>query len=288
MIDFRPRFNYKAKNGGQGSSRQKDGACGEDMVLEVPAGTVVMNEKGQVIADFETLTEKTLLHGGRGGKGNSFFKNSINQAPEHFQIGEEGETLKISLELKLIADVGLIGFPNAGKSTLISSVSAAKPKIADYPFTTLTPNLGVVKLEEGKSFVIADIPGLIEGAHEGTGLGHQFLRHIERTHLLVHLIDVSSMREREPVEAFELLNHELQQYDELKREKEDYLPLSQRPQIVVFNKADSLDRDECLFKQSEFRQKCGIEPLVISAVTGQGLKKLLEQIAKYVFKAEKE
>ncbi len=280
LIDFRPKYNYAAKNGGSGSSRQKDGACGEDMILEVPVGTVVVSDQGEILADFEEIQETIVLHGGRGGKGNTFFKTSVNQAPEHFQPGEEGESRSVSLELKLIADVGIIGLPNAGKSTLIAAISAARPKIAGYPFTTLTPNLGVVKVGEGDSFVVADIPGLIEGAHQGVGLGHQFLRHVERTRLLVHLIDISPMSEKSPVEAFDLLNYELEQYDRIKKDSDGFVSLFDRKQIVVFNKLDSVQREEGLFIQQEFEKKRGIKPLILSAVSGQGLKPLIEEMGR--------
>ncbi|MCB0356302.1 MAG: 50S ribosome-binding GTPase, partial [Bdellovibrionales bacterium] len=213
---------------------------------------------------------------------NHFFRSSINQAPDRAQPGEPGSELDVMLELKLLADVGLIGFPNAGKSTFISKVSAARPKIADYPFTTLVPNLGVVKLETEKNFVIADIPGLIEGAAEGVGLGSQFLRHIERTRVFIHLIDISEFNPRDPFEDYLTINRELKEYDNKKRDKENYLPLSDRPQIIVLNKIDSVSPERLADIEAKFTEQ-NLSVRKVSAVTGEGIKPLLFEVGKYVF-----
>ncbi|MCB9027290.1 MAG: GTPase ObgE, partial [Bdellovibrionaceae bacterium] len=244
LMDLRYSKVYRAANGSPGMGSQCSGSDGQDLVIQVPPGTVIKDKLGHILADLnEENKEVILLNGGRGGKGNHFFKSSVNQAPDKSQPGEKGIEQDISLELKLLADVGLIGFPNAGKSTFISKVSAAKPKIADYPFTTLVPNLGVVKLETEKSFVIADIPGLIEGAAQGMGLGTQFLRHIERTRVFIHLIDMSEFNPRDPYSDYLTINKELKAHDDLNKNKEAYTPLSQRPQIVVLNKVDSVSEE---------------------------------------------
>jgi GTPase len=287
LVDYRNRKRYAAQNGQAGAAKNCNGAYGEDLVLIVPPGTLVKKPSGEILVDMTDVDEYVLLRGGRGGKGNTFFQNSVNQAPEHAQPGEEGEELEVIFELKLIADVGIIGFPNAGKSTLISRISSAKPKIADYPFTTLTPNLGVVKAAEFKSFVVADIPGLVKGAHQGIGLGIQFLRHIERTRLFVHLIDVSGVGSGNPVKDYQEINHELKMYDETNREKEGFFPLSNRPQLVVFSKIDSLSETELKKMVTGFKTKTGITPSAISAVTGKGIEGLLFEIGKYVFVEQK-
>jgi GTP-binding protein len=283
LVDFRAFKKYIAQNGGQGEARNCSGADGKDLVLPVPHGTVVRDTEGNILVDMTDIQEHILLHGGRGGKGNTFFKNSVNQAPEHAQPGEPGETLEVVLELKLIADVGIIGFPNAGKSTLISRISAARPKIADYPFTTLTPQLGVVKAADYRSFVVADIPGLVEGAHTGVGLGIQFLKHIERTKVFVHLIDVSGVSQRSPEEDFAAINNELKMYDQAHENKDGFFPLSTRPQLVVFNKMDVLSADDLQRKINSFSKKTGIQPLVISAVSGKNIDSLILKISDYVF-----
>ncbi len=276
LIDFRDRKTYSAENGHPGAKQNRSGADGQPLVLKVPRGTLIkLKESQQVIADLTDHQEIVLLKGGRGGKGNTFFKNSVNQAPENAQPGEEGQELELILELKLIADVGIIGFPNAGKSTLISRISAAKPKIADYPFTTLTPQLGVVRMDDETSFVVADIPGLIPGAHLGVGLGIQFLKHIERTRVFVHLIDVSGMSGQDPWDSYQEINHELKMYDETYQGKEGFHPLSSRQQIVVFNKIETLSSEDLEKVQNKFAQKTEIQPMSISAVTGKNLKELL-------------
>jgi GTP-binding protein len=284
LVDYKSNKKYYARDGGRGAGSNCTGADGEDMVLQVPRGTIMRNLQGEILVDMTEIDEFLLLKGGRGGKGNWFFKTSVNQAPEKAQPGEIGDALEVVLELKLIADVGIIGFPNAGKSSLFSHISAAKPKIADYPFTTLTPNLGVVKIGEFSSLVIADIPGLIKGASQGAGLGIQFLKHIERTRLFVHLIDVSGMGTGDPVQDYRDINHELQVYDETSREKEGFFPLSSRPQFVVFNKIDTLSADALERLLVKFKKETGVQPLAISAVTGKNVDSLVKEMAKHVFR----
>ena len=282
LIDLRMKREYRAKDGEPGRGQNQAGLNGDDMILEVPPGTIVKDESGEVILDLTVPGDYVFLEGGLGGKGNPFYKSSINQAPSVAQKGLPGIEKTIQLELKLLADVGIIGQPNAGKSTLISRISAAKPKIADYPFTTLVPNLGVVKLGEYRSFVIADIPGLVAGAHEGVGLGVQFLRHIQRCRVFIHLVDISEMAGKEPWQAYLEIQNELMQYDKEKADEEGFVPLGGRPQIVVLNKVDAVDeerRDEVIV---EF-EKNGVRPLWISAVSGENLKELLIEVGKKVF-----
>ena len=271
LMDLYHRRKLCAENGRPGDSQNKTGPAGNDLVVEVPPGTVIRN-KERILADLQS-GEVILLKGGRGGRGNLSFTTAVNQAPSEVQPGEAGKMEELELELKLIADAGLIGFPNVGKSTLISRISAAKPKIADYPFTTLTPNLGVVRYGDGDSFVAADIPGIIERAHEGVGLGIQFLKHIERTRVLVHLIDVSGMSGRDPLEDYYAVNHELKMYEE---------SLLGRPQIVVFNKIDVVDKDRLEELKLIFLKK-DIQVHLVSAVTGKGTDKLVEMIGRKVF-----
>ncbi len=286
LVDFRNNKKYAARNGQQGTSSNCAGAQGDDLILNVPEGTILRGLDGKIIVDMTELKEHMLLKGGRGGKGNHFFRNSVNQAPEHAQPGEAGEEIEVVLELKLIADVGIIGFPNAGKSTLISRISAAKPKIADYAFTTLAPNLGVVKFTEDKVFVVADIPGLVKGAHLGVGLGIQFLKHIERTRLFVHLVDASGLSGRIPIEDYDEINNELRMYDENNKDKPGFFALSTRPQIVVLNKADTLNEEEVIRLAQQFEKKIGHKPIVISAVTGKNVKELIVKIADNLYKEE--
>lgn len=289
LMDYRDLKKYPATSGSPGGAANCSGADGPDLVMLIPDGTIIRDaETGEVIVDMTGIEEFTLLKGGRGGKGNHFFKTSVNQAPEHFQPGEEGESRDIKMELKLIADVGIIGFPNAGKSTLISRISAAKPKIADYPFTTLTPNLGVVKAGDFKSFVVADIPGLVKGAHQGVGLGIQFLRHIERTRVFIHLVDVSGMSGRDPVQDFEDINYEIKMYDEANVEKDGFFPLSTRQQFVVLNKIDTLPESDLNRLKAEFKKRTGTVPMTISAVAGRGVKELVQEVAHNVFQDRKE
>ncbi|KMM37524.1 GTPase ObgE [Guptibacillus hwajinpoensis] len=271
LMDFRYNRHFKAKTGEHGRSKNQHGRNSEDMVVKVPPGTIVSNaETGEVIADLTEHGQRaTVARGGRGGRGNSRFASPSNPAPELSENGEPGEEKDVTLELKVLADVGLVGFPSVGKSTLLSVVSAAKPKIAAYHFTTIAPNLGVVDTKDGRSFVMADLPGLIEGAHEGVGLGHQFLRHIERTRVIVHVIDMSGMEGRDPYEDYLKINDELKQYK---------MRLMERPQIIVANKMDLPDSAENLeiFKE-KLEEDYPIYP--ISAVTRQGVQEVLFEIA---------
>ena len=273
LINFRYNKKYKAKNGENGSGNNCYGKKGEDLYIKVPLGTVIKDsETGKVIADLSTPGQKELvLPGGRGGKGNSHFATATRQAPHFAQGGEKGEEKELILELKLLADVGLVGFPNVGKSTILSMVTAARPKIADYHFTTLEPNLGVVKTEYGDSFVIADIPGIIEGASEGVGLGLQFLRHIERTRLLLHVIDVSGAEGRNPVQDFKTLYTELKKYSE---------KLASRTQIIVANKIDSMQDERGYNELEQMAKELNLEIYKISAATGQGLKELFKIVSE--------
>jgi GTPase len=287
LVDFKTFKKYSAENGHPGTAVNCAGANGEDLVLIVPEGTIIRDaETGEVLHDLTNIDSMTLLRGGRGGKGNAFFKTSVNQAPEYAQPGEDNHTKEIVLELKLIADVGIIGFPNAGKSTLISRISAAKPKIADYPFTTLTPQLGVVKVGDYSSFVVADIPGLIKGAHQGVGLGIQFLKHIERTSLFIHLIDVSGMSGRDPMQDFEDINFEIQQYDDMNKDKDGFFPLSSREQIVVLNKIDLLSKEQLEKLKNTFKKKIESEVFAISGVTGKNTQELLKFVADKILKSK--
>lgn len=281
LIDFRYHKKYKAQNGENGSGSNCTGKSGEDLIIKVPIGTVVKEAStGKVIADLSEQGQKELiLPGGRGGKGNSHFATSTRQAPHFSQSGEKGIEVEVILELKLLADVGLIGYPNVGKSTILSVVTAATPKIADYHFTTINPNLGVVKTDYGDSFVLADIPGIIEGASEGVGLGIQFLRHIERTRLLLHVIDVSGSEGRNPVDDFYKINEELGKYSK---------QLSKRKQIIVANKIDAM-QDSSLYQTLEnLAKEKGLEIFKISAVTGQGLKELFQRVSEVLKTLPKE
>jgi GTP-binding protein len=280
LLDLRFQSRFMADDGDPGDQQNMTGTNGKDAVVQVPPGTLVKTLEGQVLSDMSIENATfVLFKGGRGGKGNNFFKNSVNQAPNFSQPGEPGQETEVTLELKLLADVGIIGFPNAGKSTLISRISAARPKIADYPFTTLVPNLGVVHAQEHKTFVVADIPGLIKGAHTGVGLGTKFLKHIERTRFFVHLIDGSDFSGRDPVSDYTDLNDELSHYDKSKREEEGFFELGTRPQIVVINKTDLL-QDEDKEKIKKKFKKIGVEPLFMSAVAGAGVKTLIDRMTR--------
>jgi len=275
LLHYRFNPEHKAGRGRHGEGSNKTGRDGESIELPVPVGTVVYDdETGELLHDFTTPGERFLVaRGGRGGRGNARFATPTHQAPTEHELGEPGEERRLRLELKLLADVGLVGFPNAGKSTLISRISAARPKVADYPFTTLEPHLGVVRLEDDRSFVVADIPGLIEGAHEGHGLGIQFLKHIERTRLLAHLVDVSESSGRDPVHDFEVIMAELASFSE---------ELARKPMIVVATKMDVAQdpgRIEAL-KRHARRKRLRFIP--ISAVTGAGLDKLKRVMADAV------
>ena len=281
LVDFRFKKKFKAENGKNGEGARRYGKSGEDLYVKVPIGTLIKDaETGKIIADLSHKGQKELiLPGGRGGKGNSHFATSTRQAPRFSQDGEKGIEKEVILELKLLADVGLIGFPNVGKSTFLSKTTSATPKIADYHFTTLEPNLGVVKNDYGESFVIADIPGIIEGASNGTGLGLQFLRHIERTRLLLHVIDVSGIEGRNPVDDFKTINEELKSYSE---------KLSKRKQIIVANKIDSM-QDENLYNDLEkLAKENNMEIFKISAVTGEGISELLKRVSQVLKELPKE
>ena len=281
LFHLQGKRHLSAKNGLPGGSSNCTGANGLDLVVEVPPGTVVRNEAGDLIFDIME-GEHTLLKGGRGGKGNTHYKTSVNQAPQQFQPGETNEEIEVVLQLKLIADVGVIGFPNAGKSTLVSILTAARPKIADYPFTTLQPQLGVVKFSDTSTFTIADIPGLIEGASEGVGLGHQFLRHIERTRVFVHLLDVSDFSDRDVWDDYLKINKELASYDTSFEDLPDFVPLGERSQIVVFNKIDAVSEDRIGQIEKKFNDE-GIEVVKISAAANINKEGLLRQLSEFVF-----
>ena len=271
LIDFRYNKKFKAQNGENGSGAKCNGKYGDDIFIGVPIGTMIKDAKtGEVLADLsEPEQEELVLKGGKGGRGNSHFATPTRQAPRFAEDGEKGEEKEIILELKLLADVGLLGFPNVGKSTFLSKVTDARPKIANYEFTTLEPNLGVVKAKGGDSFVIADIPGIIEGASKGVGLGIQFLRHVERTRLLLHLIDVSGAFERKAIQDFKTINEELKNYSE---------KLSQKKQIIVATKIDVMQDDTELKELEKFAKENNIEIYKISSVTGEGVDELLTKI----------
>lgn len=268
LIRLHKNVHYRAENGVHGNTKRRTGANGADVHIEVPPGTVIRNaETNELLADMTAEGQEIiLLPGGRGGRGNIHFANSVNQAPRIAERGEPGREMWITLELKLIADVGIVGVPNAGKSTLLSVVSAARPKIADYPFTTLQPNLGVVELDDHQTMVLADIPGLIEGAAGGVGLGHDFLRHVERTRVLIHLLDGAA---KEPLEDWAMINQELALYD---------VALEKRPQLVVLNKMDLPDAIAWEPILEEEIKKAGYPFCAISAVTGEGVRDMLYRV----------
>lgn len=281
LIDFRYNKKFKAENGENGSGSHCNGKYGKDLYIKVPIGTIVKDvETGKVVADLSNPGQTELiLKGGRGGRGNSHFATATRQAPRFSEDGEKGEEKEIILELKLLADVGLLGFPNVGKSTFLSVVTEARPKIANYHFTTLEPNLGVVKTKNGDGFVIADIPGIIEGASEGVGLGIQFLRHVERTRLLLHFLDVSGQEGRNPVEDFNTINEELKKYSE---------KLSNRKQIIVANKIDAMQDEDLLKKVEELAKKEKLKLFKISAATKQGIEELIDYVTEELKNLPKE
>lgn len=268
LIDLRHNPRQIAENGSHGSGKQRDGADGNDKIIKVPVGTIIKDfETDELLADLTEPDQSVIAaRGGIGGKGNSRFKSSTFQVPRVAEKGEPGEEREIGLEVKLIADVGLVGYPNAGKSTLLARTSAATPKIASYPFTTLIPNLGVVRIDQEQNFVLADIPGLIEGAHKGAGLGHQFLRHIERTKMLIHVIDLSAADGRDPIKDYEQLNLELGHYNTL---------LTELPQIIALNKIDIPEAKDNLERVQEYFGKRKVFP--ISGITGEGVNSLMQQ-----------
>ena len=270
LYEFRHKHNFKAEPGQEGGKQNKTGKNGADLIIKVPEGTIVREEEtGKIVADMSGDNQRMIiLKGGRGGKGNQHYATATMQAPQYAQPGHKSMELNVTLELKSIADVGLVGFPNVGKSTLLSRVTNADPKIANYHFTTLNPNLGVVDLDGGKGFVIADIPGLIEGASEGVGLGHQFLKHIERTKVIIHMIDAASVEGRDPIADIKAINNELEKYNP---------DLLKRPQVIAANKIDAIyagDEDPVEKLRQEFEPQ-GIRVFAISAVSGKGLKELL-------------
>jgi GTPase len=279
LVDFRFHPEFKARPGQHGQGSNCTGQTADDLEIAVPVGTLVFEKDPdgaslRLLGDLAVEGQRILIaKGGRGGRGNARFVSSTNRAPRRTEPGEAGEEKQLRLQLKLIADVGLIGFPNAGKSTLISRISAARPKIADYPFTTLVPNLGVVTLSGDRSFVVADVPGLIKGAHEGHGLGHQFLRHIERTKVLLHLVDVSGASGRDPVEDFTTILEELERFSP---------DVAAKPQIVVANKMDAVDDPERVKALERRVKKQKLRFLQISAATGEGVDKLLEAAWKEI------
>lgn len=279
LMDYRYKTKYVAPSGGDGKGSNMFGKNAEDLILYVPVGTIIKDaETGLIMADLKNDKDSYIVaRGGGGGKGNTHFKTAVRQAPNFAKAGKEGEERDIILELKLIADVGLIGFPNVGKSTFLSIISKAKPKIANYHFTTLTPNLGVTHLASGDSFVVADIPGIIEGAHEGTGLGHDFLRHIERTKVLVHIVDIASVDGRDPYDDFLKINEELYKYNTV---------LANRPQIVVANKIDVLSDDKIYMDFKEKVEKDGYLVYKMSAATREGIDEILNAMSKMLREAE--
>ena len=272
LIDFRYNKKFKATNGENGSGARCTGKSGNDIYIGVPIGTIIKDaETGKIIADLSSPEQvECVLKGGRGGRGNQHFATPTRQVPRFSEDGEPGQEKEIILELKLLADVGLLGFPNVGKSTFLSTVTDARPKIANYQFTTLEPNLGVVKAKDGSSFVIADIPGIIEGASQGVGLGLQFLRHIERTRLLLHVIDISGMEGRNPKDDFRIINEELKQYSE---------KLASRKQIIVASKAD-VANDELYQELKKLAKENNMDIFKISSSTGEGVKELLDYVSK--------
>jgi len=271
LMDFRYKRKYAAEPGENGGKKNRFGKDAEDWIIKVPAGTIIRDkETGRVLADLTEIGQKQLLAGGgKGGKGNTHFKNSIRQAPTFAQQGRMGQEFTIILELKMLADVGLVGYPNVGKSTLLSVLTKASPKIANYHFTTLKPNLGVVEVVRGKSFVLADIPGLIEGASEGIGLGHDFLRHVERTKMLVHVVDVSGVEGRNPIEDFDNINKELHQYDER---------LSNKVQVIAANKTDIIYDEEVFNDFVKEMESRGHKVFPISAATQQGVTEMMQYV----------
>jgi len=276
LLDVAKRREYHAENGKDGTGKKRNGRSGRDIIIRVPCGTIIRNAKtGQTLRDLKTHDESIeIARGGSGGYGNTRFATPTNQTPRYAQEGREGESRQIILELKLLADVGLVGLPNAGKSTLLSRLSSARPRIADYPFTTKTPHLGIVDLEEYRRFVMADIPGLIEGAHKGQGLGDEFLKHIERTRLIVHLIDIAPTGGPDPEDAYRIIRNELSCYSRT---------MSEKPEIIVASKMDISGSDETL---ERLKRSLGIDVIGISSATGKNLQRLLIKIAEILWPAD--
>lgn len=283
LLDLRFQRSYKAEDGQAGAGANCSGSDGKDLEMRVPPGTIIRNTKtGEMICDMAQVERFVLLEGGLGGKGNTFYKSSIHQAPAIAQKGLPGKDLAIELELKLLADIGLVGLPNAGKSTFISRISQARPKVADYPFTTLVPNLGVVRFSEELTFVVADIPGLISGAHQGQGLGLQFLRHVERTRAFVHLVDATGSMGIHPLQAYKDIRKELELYDRDHKGEFEFAPLSQREEIVVLTKIDAVVDADLETLAQDFRDE-GIEVMKISSVTGENISDIVREMGKKVF-----
>jgi GTP-binding protein len=279
LVNFRYHPEFHARRGVHGQGSNRTGHDGADLVIEVPVGTVVLDvsEDGQRVEPLADLAHEgqrvVVARGGRGGRGNTHFATSTNRAPRRAEPGQPGESRQLRLQLKLLADVGLVGYPNAGKSTLISRISAAKPKIADYPFTTLTPHLGVVRMSDERSFVVADVPGLIEGAHRGQGLGHRFLRHVERTKVIVYVVDVSSASGRDPGDDLAVIRRELELFE---------ATMLERPQLVAASKVDALDDPARLARLEEKAGELALPVHRISAVTGEGVSGLLEAVWRHL------
>jgi len=273
LLDFKYKRKYIAENGKNGAGNNRFGRCGKDLIIPVPVGTIIKDlQTNQIIADLvKDEQEFIVARGGNGGRGNSHFATPVRQTPRFAEKGKPGEEKIIKLELKLLADVGLVGFPNVGKSTFLSVISSARPKIADYPFTTLTPVLGVVKLKHYKSFVVADIPGLIEGAHKGEGLGHSFLKHVERTKILLHFIDLSFLGPKDPYEGFNIINKELFLFNDR---------LSEKQQIVVINKIDIPEVKEESENVKKYFENKGYKVFKISSATKEGIESLLEYLSQ--------
>ena len=279
LLDFHFHHQFKATSGTHGQGRNRHGRSGQDLVLEIPPGTLVRDEQtGEIVADLVRAGQRWIAaKGGQGGKGNAHFTSSTRRSPRFAQPGEKGEERDLVLELKLMADVGLVGLPNAGKSTLIAAVSSARPKIADYPFTTLVPNLGVVRYKDAAPFVMADIPGLISGAHEGAGLGTRFLRHIERTRLLVHLIDIHEASAGDPLRPYHLIENELLQYSR---------KMELKPRVIALNKSDLLSEPELGHQVVRSYQELGYPVVLLSALRGEGLDELLRILTQLLSRPE--
>ncbi len=289
LIKYRYNPQFRAKRGGHGEGSNRSGRSAHDLLLEVPVGTIVYEKTDEGLVRLADLKQEgqqvAVAAGGRGGRGNQHFSSSTNRAPRRLEPGQPGEVRQLTLSLKLLADVGLVGFPNVGKSTLLSRASAAKPRIENYPFTTLTPHLGVVGLSDDRSFVLADVPGLIEGAHDGHGLGHQFLSHLERTKVLVHVIDVSAESGRNPVDDLEVIRQELASYQVSPVESTGQA-LADKPQLVAANKIDAIDDPDALSQLRERLAGLNMPLYPVSAVTGEGLRPLLEAMWNAVRSAE--
>jgi GTP-binding protein len=281
LLDFHYRQHYHARRGQHGRGKNQHGRNAPDLTLPVPLGTLVREAgNGELLKDFTVHDESYIAaRGGRGGRGNARFATSTNQAPRHVESGESGECRWLTLELKLMADVGIIGYPNVGKSSLIAKISAARPKIADYPFTTLVPNLGIVRWRNSPPFVVADIPGIIAGAHRGAGLGLRFLRHVERTTLLLHLLDMSEIPKRDPITDYEVLNQEMSLFDP---------GLSQKPQMVALNKMDTPEAVSRLPAVRSYFRKSKIKVYPVSALTGEGLPALLAALVRQLHQKRNE